>query len=207
VSKQSYYIVDRSREVHAGLVIDRVPVPDMPTADETALARCVFPEGVTRWGENKFLFTQPSVAVTVEMLAAWKWAVLTPAGYLVNPTGAEALRDGKDRLLEMIVELVRRLEFPERPSRYTSVFAYATVAAAADFRGRCGQPDDPVWRVGAGGATHEADARHVNLEPMPLAVVGRALRYWRGEFDPDPEPWQQECLLTPPVEVIERVAT
>jgi hypothetical protein len=88
----------------------------------------------------------------------------------------------------MIVELVRRLEFPERPSRYTSVFAYATVEAAVDFRGRHGQPGDRTWRVGADGTTHEADARHVNLEPMPLAVIGCALRYWRGEFDPDPEP-------------------
>jgi hypothetical protein len=64
------------------------------TAEETALARCVFPEGVTRWGEDKFLYTQPSLALTVERLVGWG-ALLTPAGFLVNPTGAEALRDGK----------------------------------------------------------------------------------------------------------------
>lgn len=207
MSDQSYYVVDRARTLHPGLIIDRVPVPEMARDEETSLARCLFPEGVTQWGNDKFLFTQPSLAVTVEMLAAWRWAALTPAGYLVNPTGAAALREGKDRLLEMIVELVRRLEFPERPSRYASVFAYATVDAAVGFRRQHGQPDTPLWRVEVEGATHAADARQVDLEPMPLAVISRVLRYWRGEFDPDPEPWHEEHLLAPPVKVIERVAT
>ena len=158
-----------------------------------------------QWGEDKFLFTQPSLAITIEALVVRGFGTQTPAGFTISPDGAKVLRDGKDRLLEMIVELVRRLEFPDKPSRYTSVFAYATVDAAIDFRDNRAPADTPVWRVRADGPTHLADARHVNLEPMPLAIIDRALRYWRGEFEPNPDPWQRECLLTPPVEVIEQV--
>jgi hypothetical protein len=100
---------------------------------------------------------------------------------------------------------LRRREFSDNPSRYTSVFAYSTVEAAEDFREKRGQANDPVRRVRCKGPTHEADARYVDLASMPLAVIDRALRYWRGEFGPDPEPWHRECLLTPPVEVIERI--
>jgi hypothetical protein len=105
----------------------------------------------------------------------------------------------------MIVELVRRLEFADKPSRYASVFAYSTVEAAVDFRNKRAQADDPVWRVRAEGPTHEADAGYVDLAPMPLAVIDRALKCWRSEFAADPEPWHCESLLAPPVEVIEQV--
>jgi hypothetical protein len=77
----------------------------------------------------------------------------------------------------MIVELVRRLEFSHKPSPYTSVFAYLSADAATDFRSNQGQANDPVWRVRAQGLTHEGDARYVDLAPMPLAIIDRALKY------------------------------
>jgi hypothetical protein len=125
------------------------------------------------------------------MLAAFGLATPTPAGSLVTPVGAQILQDGKNRLVEMIVELVRRLEFSDKPSRYTSVFAFSTVEAAEDFRAKRGQADDPVWRARCEGPIHEADARCVDLASVPLAVIDRALRYWRGEFGPDPEQWHE----------------
>jgi hypothetical protein len=80
VSEYCYYIVDRPRGLSAGLVIDRVPLPDLGTTEETRLARCVFSDGITKWGEDKVLFTQPSLTVTIEALAGFGLAAPTPAG-------------------------------------------------------------------------------------------------------------------------------
>jgi hypothetical protein len=73
-----------------GVVINRVLVPDLDTPEETTLAKCVFPDGVTKWGEDKVLFTQPSLAVTINALAAWGLGTPTPAGCAVNRDGAQA---------------------------------------------------------------------------------------------------------------------
>jgi hypothetical protein len=200
-----FYLVDRARSLHPGLVINRSPVPTLATPDETDLARCVFPDGITRWGEDKAVLTQPSLAVTIEALAAWGYATHTPAGFVVSADGAQVLRDGKNRLLEMIVELVRRLEFADKPSRYTSVYACLSAEAAVGFRNNYAQRSDPVWRVRAHGSVHEADARYVDLAAMPIAILDRALKYWHSEAAPNPELWHRECLLAPPVEVIEQV--
>jgi hypothetical protein len=109
-----------------------------------------------------------------------------------------------DPRTELHFEYVRRALFPERPSRFTSVFAATSIEGAKDFRSRFGKPNDSIWQL-------EADhgfAANMNLlagdENTILVRSYCANAYWQGEAGPSPSPFW-EMLLPSPVRVVRQV--
>ena len=99
---------------------------------------------------------------------------------------------------ELIFELVRTADFPDRPSRFQSVFGFETIAAVDRFADRFVDEPVTVWEVDA-ERSFVADMHLVDAEDFADGVY-RARQYWRGETRrPDPL-W--EALLVPPVTVI-----
>jgi hypothetical protein len=109
--------------------------------------------------------------------------------------------------IELLFEYVRRAEFPDRPSRFESGFAFDTVEGARRFRGDMGAAGAAIWEVEAESA-FQADMNYLKLVgASALTVSYFAHRYWSGESsapESAPEPyWEQ--LLAPPVKAISRV--
>lgn len=170
--------VDRHGRLAPGLELGLAsPAPIRPdgTLDLAAMAHLdqAFPGGLTRFG-REYLIERLFLTGT-------------------DDTGQET---------DLIFELVRRLDFPDRPSRYTSIFASATVPEATGFReGHCGG-QGTIWEVESGDEWFRADHELLDLSETPLDVWMRARRYWRGEASDAPR-W--ELLLRPPVRAIRPV--
>jgi hypothetical protein len=111
--------------------------------------------------------------------------------------------DPNSRMLEIVWELMRRAEFAHAPSRMTSVFGFATVEDARAFRAeyRAG-PMTGIFRV-EGKQLHRGNMRLIGWGATGAGAIANARSYWRGERGDASELW--ECLLAPPVRVIEQV--
>ena len=69
--------------------------------------------------------------------------------YLLQQLAGQELSESK---IEIIFEYIRRSGFPDRPSRYQSVFAFSTLAEAKCFLTTHTPPNGPIgkiWRVSA----------------------------------------------------------
>jgi hypothetical protein len=106
-----------------------------------------------------------------------------------------------DQEIELIFELVRRAEHPDRPSRYTSIFAAESLEAALGWRTEVDASDAPIYEVEA-PAAFRGDAEHLTLAGTVADVWMRAGAFWRGDATPAPR-W--ELLLEPPVRVVAAV--
>jgi hypothetical protein len=110
--------------------------------------------------------------------------------------------------IEVMFELMRRAEFNARPpSRFASVFAFATVDEARSFRARYPGPlpdgaSAPIWGVD-GDAVLRANMGLLDQHSTVLMAMVNASAYWAGEVGYAPELW--ELLLRPPVTIAERV--
>jgi hypothetical protein len=99
---------------------------------------------------------------------------------------------------EMICEEIRLAGYPHRPSRFASIFACESLSDARALRENLGSPNATIWVV-EWEFSFRADMHLLqvkSLKEMPEAVH----RYWSGESSTVPF-W--ECLLAPPVTVIE----
>jgi hypothetical protein len=97
-------------------------------------------------------------------------------------------------VLEMYWELVRRAEFPEKPSRFESFFAFTTPEEARAFGGGTGS----VYEVDA-NLWEEFDLNLLK-QPTSLALQWIQIRqYWNHGASPNPL-W--ECLLKPHVKIL-----
>lgn len=99
---------------------------------------------------------------------------------------------------EMIFEFVRAQRFPERPSRFQSIFGFESRADVEAFLEDFGDPPYTVWEVRADRG-FRADMNLVDAVDLAHGLH-RADHYWRGETFLDDPLW--EVLLEPPVEVV-----
>lgn len=104
-------------------------------------------------------------------------------------------------MLELLFEQVRRASFPERPSRFQSMFAVETLEEALQFRSRYGGA--AIYAVTA-DITFRADMSLLNGENSTLVTSWLAHRYWDGKAGPTNAFW--EWLMKCPVKVGNRVA-
>lgn len=104
---------------------------------------------------------------------------------------------------ELLFELVRSRRFPERPSRFQSVFAFRAERDVDRFVEAHVDPPYTVWRVAAADS-FTGDMTLVDAEDLADGAR-RAEAYWRGRTDRDRPLW--EVLLEPPVTVRERFRT
>lgn len=104
---------------------------------------------------------------------------------------------------ELLFELVRVTRFPERPSRFQSVFGFEALRDLERFVDSYVDPPYTVWRVAA-DRSFVADMKLVDVEDV-VHGARQADYYWRGRTYVERPLW--EVLLVPPVEVVERVET
>jgi hypothetical protein len=178
-----YFVVDRSSTCVAGQILNlqgatytfQHQTSGIESPDEIAgTMAMMYPDGVSIHGQ-RYLFERSQTA---------------QGGYLIN------------NLVEIVVELVRRSNFQEIPSRFTSLFGWETSEAAQTFRQRSCQPFHPIIRVETDQPGFKADMELLKLGVSVASALTLANKYWKGESSANPC-W--EILLQPPVRVIERV--
>lgn len=121
------------------------------------------------------------------------------------------LRDGRpnpnsdsDGIMEMLLEYLRRVHYPIRPSRYQSLFAVQSVEQAVSFaeshppEGLTDTYRYSVWEVEGQGSEFIADSQWLSWGECWTEVLVRFHYYWRGIATNDPKP---EVLIPLPVTV------
>ncbi len=187
-TRREFFTLDRRASLKPGQVL--VPNLDFAgrrfyplsghydRADLETFARSLFPGGLSEHGKNYLL--DELIVVS-------------------GPHGPEPLVPNTPAV-ELVAELVRRMSFPERPSRMACVFAWSTLGEARRFRASHGSPGSAIYRVSC-----EVSSRHdMTLLYLGGTILGSwlfATRYWPGEAGPTPF-WEE--LLVPPVEVLDR---
>jgi len=113
---------------------------------------------------------------------------------------AQARTDAvRNQVLELVFEGVRQASFPDRPSRFESVFAWKSLSEAKAFQRGFGGPTARIVRVESDDA-FRADMNLLSLGTI-LVTSYYAHEYWGGKRHPLKNPaW--EYLLRPPVHVI-----
>ncbi len=102
-----------------------------------------------------------------------------------------------------MLELMRRAEFSDAPSRMASVFGFATIEDARAFRAEYRRgPKRGIYRVD-GECVHRGNMRLVDWGATGAGAIANARSYWRGERGEASELW--ECLLAPPVRILGEV--
>ncbi|ECG4947686.1 DUF2441 domain-containing protein [Salmonella enterica subsp. enterica serovar Llandoff] len=148
---------------------------------------------------------------------------LFPAGlsrhgynYLYNPGPMMNSSDGVSRSLGtgLIFELVRRSHFPEKPSRYQSLFACQYIDEVKQFRNQRADEDGddekkaaPIYEVITSLDVHRGDMNLLDTECPVLELYRRAYLYWSGESFPLYEGYEPfwEILIPLPVQIGARV--
>lgn len=110
-----------------------------------------------------------------------------------------------DDLMELIVELVRQMQFPEKPSRYQSIFACKSVEDADSFRKKYREQEgpQPIYEILINEDTnvHHGDMRLLDLNASSdnaAMVFTKAIWYWSGISSMNPF-W--EYIVPLPIQV------
>lgn len=103
--------------------------------------------------------------------------------------------------IDAYFELVRRLRFSDRPSRYQSFFAWETLSEAQAFNQFKTAGQGEIFKVISAKAIR-LDANWLKIGQLYLEGIIFAEKYWKGEASENPS-W--EWLLRFPVTVIEQV--
>ncbi|EAX8473359.1 hypothetical protein FRN05_22300 [Salmonella enterica subsp. enterica] len=84
--------------------------------------------------------------------------------------------------IEYALELFRRLHFPDKPSRFVSMFGCETIDEVKHFRGTSKSPlSTPIYEVHSDSNCHKGDMNLFN-PGCPLCEFDRRMyAYWRGE--------------------------
>lgn len=100
--------------------------------------------------------------------------------------------------LELIAELVRRLEFPAMPSRLQSLFACRSLSEAQAFRSQARAPHAKIFEVDS-EVSFVGDMQLIHMGSSPASCLELVRKYWRGEASGSPT---FEVLLSCPVRVL-----
>lgn len=173
----TFYHLDRRSDLAAGEAVELEP----PAAaldledDSAAVVAALFPEGLASHGRH----------------------------YCGLDLYAEDDAGLWDVSCELLFEWVRAARFPQRPSRFQSVFGFRARRDVERFVAEHVDPPYTVWRVRADD-TFVGDMKLLDVGHLARGIE-QADRYWRGRSREDRPLW--EALLSPPVEVLERVET
>lgn len=143
------------------------------TEELEEFARNMFDGGISRWGKD----------------------------YLFNQHIGGGPEVPSSLAIELVVELVRRASFPERPSRLSCAFGFDNLEDARHFKVRYAGPDAPILRVSCQDS-FQCDSDLLRVGYNLLGFWLYATKYWSGEAGPSPV-WEE--LLVPPVRVLEKV--
>jgi hypothetical protein len=169
----TFYHLDRRNELDPEQTIQlESALPDAPDGEELPV-ESLFPRGLTSHGRH----------------------------YCTQDLYADDDDELWDVSCELVFELVRAARFPDRPSRFQSVFGFEAMRDVERFVDSYVDPPYTVWRVTA-DRSFTADMKLVDAEDVAHGAR-QADYYWRGRTYVDRPLW--EGLLVPPVEVKECV--
>ncbi|MFV8762071.1 hypothetical protein ACNSO7_27110 [Yersinia enterocolitica] len=148
-----FYTLDRMLSLTTGIQLDLTASACPVTSLQThALSR--FDNGVSRHANNLFFNSN------------------------INLVQSEA---GCSSIIEILLEERRRASFPEKPSRFQSIFACSTIQGVAWFRGSSKCPiDTPIFEVYASTGWHRGDMNLLNMNCTPTEFSYRLDLYWQG---------------------------
>lgn len=123
-------------------------------------------------------------------------------------------KDSEEPVVELIFELVRQLQFPDAPSRLTSLYASSTLQQAKlwkllwekNFPGQDRQIPKQLWEIEFETSAKLYDAKLLevsqNNEFSYLRYLDNAYRYWDGEQSATP---LYELLIPFPVTLVQQI--
>ncbi|WP_176058565.1 hypothetical protein [Paraburkholderia sp. BCC1876] len=97
------------------------------------------------------------------------------------PPQPQSPQDYNGVVLELLLEATRKAHYPDKPSRYQSMFASVTLEEALGFKSVHGKPTDPVYEVAPQGTVHRGDMAIYTFAPSAAGIDHRLHLYWRGE--------------------------
>ena len=103
---------------------------------------------------------------------------------------------------EYFAEDIRQKRFPQHPSRLQAIFGCRTLEDAKKYRDGFAVPEATVWKLSS-QHVFERDMRWLRRVSSDLELQQNLLNYWGGLASPDGPMWER--LLTPPVQVIDKV--
>jgi hypothetical protein len=171
------FAVDRQSKLTKGQILDRyhpkINAPQ-PLLDHINEQ---FPKGFTQHGEFYYVSD-----------------LRTHAEYATNLD--------REMPAELVYELIRQAHFPNRPSRYESIFAFKDLPDATTFQASAPNPNAPIWELEARDG-FVVDMNLVGGDVPACVMSSNAHRYWAGLPYEDPSvPPKWEILMVPPVRVV-----
>lgn len=118
---------------------------------------------------------------------------LAPHGesYLIN--NSATIRN-KSEFIDWGLEFYRRGVYPEKPSRYTSLFAWDSVEKARYFRLTYGKPSDKIFTIQTNNY-HRGDMSLLKNDLSVLAFTYIMELYWSGDTVNLEPVWEFICPL------------
>jgi len=124
--------------------------------------------------------------------------------YVTNPIGQfidNVWRVEDSQLLEVHLEFVRRLYYPNRPSRFASLFGTEDLKSAQQFNRDYRKSSGTIYKVEA-SEYYKVDMNWLKMGSTYAGINVMANKYWEGQSTLNPF-W--EILLQCPVTVLEKV--
>jgi hypothetical protein len=210
-----YYSVDRRGFYVEGANLELTHNPATTPGDIFEHIHQMHPEGYS-WHGMQYYRDAPAPAVAADAPMRFLQAAgqalsmgnAVQAGQFLNSLHA-AMVHSRSQMLDLLLERTRAAFFPDRPSRYQSVFAVESLDEALAFRAAYGAPEHPVYEVLPLGKSHRGDmAVYTAVTAASVAMLDYLVHlYWRGETwtEPNHKP-QWEHVLELPVAVVKKVA-
>lgn len=108
-------------------------------------------------------------------------------------------------IIELLFENVRKAHFPDRPSRFQSIFACCSIDEARQFRSSYGEINSPIWEIYTEGPVFKGNMRLLDNNQTTLVCSYLAHEYWSGHHGPAELSGLTEVVLELPVTVGARV--
>ncbi len=102
--------------------------------------------------------------------------------------------------LELIFEYIRQKNFPDKLSRFQSLFAFKKISEAVKFNETFGNDKSDIWIIESDNSL-KLDMNLMNTPHQCLELFNNAYTYWDEHSTSDPI-W--ECLIKPPIKVLEK---
>lgn len=202
-----FYHVDEHGELEVGDSMDLEWPPqtrnnrvvESPDLNEDILED-EFPAGLSRHGAK---YAPGSIVTNDSMILPGCWQAMSGMIEYISTND-----DGQGRSYieahqihyEWMIELIRRAEFEDEPSRFQSFFAWPTLEDAEKFIEENRTGGKPIFKV----KCEDYKIRDMELAETPYFGIGfdKARKYWKGNPGDAPT-W--EVVMEPPIEALERI--
>lgn len=160
-----YYSVDRRKVYVEGQLI--VPEPGNEPNDNRIVAHIntMYPQGFSRHGVRYFRDALPDRPF------------VDKPDYMAFACSEDYLSG----IIELLLEATRKAHYPDKPCRYQSMFACASIEEAIEFRNTNGTQEDPIHALHPQAKVHRGDMSIYSVHGTFASIDHRLHLYWQGE--------------------------